>query len=338
MKGTMENIFDIQEKVALKVVEGLKVHLASDEKKKLAERGTENAEAYELYMKASEYFNRQTKEGFHFAIQLFTNAISLDPGYAQAYSFKAVALTAIYRGYERDPALLAKAEVLLKEALLLKPDLFQIYYPLSMIYMHRGMHAEAEETATEFIRKDPHNYLSHFTLGFFYAHTGQYNKAITPLEEAVRLKPDYLVCLFNLVGACDSAGEREKCAHWAKVAIPQFERHLKLQPDDEDKLVKHGALLLMSGNIQAAHAAAIELKGLKDGTSLYNTANLFQRLGDSAEALRTFRKAIEAGYKDIRQLKGFVSDAKEGIASLAGTPEYEEVKQMVEAVEFKIQN
>src|SRR5665213_383181 len=55
MKGTMNDIFDIQESVAAKVVEGLKVHLASDEKKKLAERGTENAEAYELYMKADEY-------------------------------------------------------------------------------------------------------------------------------------------------------------------------------------------------------------------------------------------------------------------------------------------
>jgi adenylate cyclase len=81
MKGTMEDIFDIQEKVAEKVVEGLKVHLAHDEKKKLAERGTENAEAYELYMKANEYFNRQTKEGFRLAGQLFTEAIKLDPGY-----------------------------------------------------------------------------------------------------------------------------------------------------------------------------------------------------------------------------------------------------------------
>ncbi len=77
MKGTMNDIFDIQEKVAEKVVEGLKVHLATDEKKKLAERGTENAEAYELYMKASEYFYRQTKEGYHLAVQLITKLLSL---------------------------------------------------------------------------------------------------------------------------------------------------------------------------------------------------------------------------------------------------------------------
>jgi adenylate cyclase len=335
MKGVMSDIFDIQEKVAEKVVEGLKVHLASDEKKKLAERGTENAEAYEMYLKAIEYFHRQTKEGFRLAVRLFTETIHLDASYAEAYNFKAITLTALYRGYDRDPSLLDEAEALSKEALRLKPDLFRAYYPLSMIYMHRGQISEAEEAAREFIRKDPQNYLSHFTLGFLYAHTDQYAKAIAPWEEAVRLKPDYLVCLFNLVAACDSACQSEKCTHWADAAIPLFERHLKLHPDDEDKLVKHGALLLMSGNTQAAHAAAIELVSLKDGTSLYNTANLFRRLGDMAEALRTFRKAIEAGYKDIRQMKGFVSDEKEGIAVLAGTPEYKEVWKMVENIEME---
>lgn len=48
------------------------------------------------------------------------------------------------------------------------------------------------------------------------------------------------------------------------------------------------------------------------------------------ESLRTFRKAIEAGFSDIRLLKEFLTDEKEGIAALAGTPEYEEVKGMVE--------
>ena len=47
----------------------------------------------------------------------------------------------------------------------------------------------------------------------------------------------------------------------------------------------------------------------------------------------TFRKAIEAGIKDTRLLKEFLTDEKEGIASLAGTPEYEEVKRMVERLE-----
>jgi adenylate cyclase len=326
----MNDIFEIQEAVALKVVEGLKVHLASDEKKKLAERETENAEAYELFLKAREYFFRQTKEGFRFAVQLLTEAIKLDKGYSQAYQFKANALTSLYRDYDRDTALLDEAETLCKEALRLNTEHFAVYYPLSQIYMHRGQIAEAEETAKEFIRKDPQNFLSHGTLGWFYMNTGQNDKAIDSFEESVRLKPDDIAGLWNLVVNCDGAGKREKCSHWPVVALPQCERHLKLHPDDESKLVWHAILLQLSGRTEAAHAAAIKLKSLKDGMSLYNTAFLFNRLGDKSEALVTIRKAIESGFKNTRHLKEFLNDEKDGLAALAGTPEYEEVRGMVE--------
>ncbi len=89
----------------------------------------------------------------------------------------------------------------------------------------------------------------------------------------------------------------------------------------------------MSGRIEDAHAAAMKLTNLKDGGSLFNTACLFGKLGDKPEALHTFRKAIEGGFSFIHHLKEFLTDEKEGIASLAGTPEYEEVRVMVEKME-----
>jgi adenylate cyclase len=333
MKGVMNDIFDIQEKVAESVVAGLKIHLASDEKKKLAERGTENAEAYELYMKAHEYFARQTKESYRLAIQLSTEAIRIDPGYADAYRFKATTLTDLYRNYDRTPALLDEAEMLAKESLRLKPDLFNAYQPLSQIYLNRGQLAEAKEAAQEYIRNDPQNFLSHATLGFFYGETGQSANAIAPFEEAVRLKPDHLVFLWNLVANCDAAGEREKCGDWARVALPYYERHLKLHPDDETTCVKQAALLLMCGRTADSYAVAMKLTSLKDGASLYNAACLFGKLGDKPEALRTFRKAIEAGFRNIRVLKEFLTDEKEGVLALQGTPEFEIVRQMVEKIE-----
>ena len=333
-KGTMDDIFDIQEKVAQMVVEGLKVHLANQEIKKLSERGTENAEAYELHMKANDYFARQTKEGYELAIQLDTEAIKLDPGYVLAYYSKARALAGLYLRYDRTLSLLDEAEALCKEALQLKPDLFEIYNPLSLIYMHRGELGQAEQMAQEYIKKDPHNPASHFTLGFFYNNTGQYSKAIAAYEEAIRLNPDDLGSIWNLVANCDGADEREKCAHWAAVGLPKIERYLKLHPDDEGKLVWHAALLLLSGRTAEAHEAAIQLKSLKDSFSLYNTAYLFGKLGDKTEAIVTIRKAIEAGLKDIRLLKGFLS--MEVIEGLQDTPEYQVVMRMVEEIKTEI--
>src|SRR5665213_1062514 len=138
MKGTMNDIFDIQEKVAEKVVEGLKVHLASDEKKKLAERGTENAEAYELYLKADELNSLQTRDGFRQAISLFDLALTLDPLFIDAILNKTHALIVLFKHYEQDSSLLREAEQLLKRVEELKPGAWHVHDQLSNIYLAEG--------------------------------------------------------------------------------------------------------------------------------------------------------------------------------------------------------
>ncbi len=330
MKGTMNDIFEIQEAVALKVVEGLKVHLASDEKKKLAERGTENAEAYELYLKAGEYFDRQTKEGFQLAAQLWSEAIALDPAYANAYAAKAKALAALYRNYTRDLALLEEGLTLINEARRLKPDLWPAYYPLSFILTLQGKHDEAEAAAQEYIRNAPEDDNSYFALGFFYSETGQEAKAITPYEEALKRKPGNLVALFNLVVDCNGAKEQEKQKHWAEIAIPLYEKRLKLFPDEENNRVIHSVLLYFAGRDDDARAAARKLEELRDGLGLFNTACLQCMLKDYSASIQTFRKAIQAGFRSMRNIKSFLDNEDDGIGTLKGTPEWDAVRELVE--------
>ncbi len=333
MKGVMNDIFEIQESVALKVVEGLKVHLASDEKKKLAERGTENAEAYELFLKAKEYFERQSKEGFQLAAQLYSEAIALDPAYASAYSSKANALAALYRGYTRDPALLEEGLTLITEARRLKPDLWSAYYPLSAILMLQGKDAEAEAAAQECIRNAPEDHSSHFALGFFYSNTGQSAKAIAPYEESLKRKPEHLFSLWNLVVACHGAKEEEKQKHWAEIAIPIYEKRLKLFPDEENNRVQHAVLLHFAGRYDEARTAARKLSDLRDGAALNNTACLQCMLKDYSASILTFRKALEAGYRNMRLIKLFLDEEDDGIGTLKDTPEWEAARELVEKIE-----
>lgn len=332
LKGTMDDIFDIQEKVAEKVVEGLKVHLASDEKKKLGERGTENAEAYELFLKGSEYFARQTKEGFELAIQLNSEAINLDPEFAKAYAMKANALASLYRSYRRDPKLLEEGLHLITEALRLKPDFWGAYGPLSIIYTLQGKPEEAERTALEFIRNAPEEYNSYFALGFFYSQTGQPAKAIAPYEQSLKLKPEFLAALFNICICCNEAKESDKLRQWSEVAIPLYQKHLKLFPDDENKRVSHADLLYWSGRAKEARETAQGLENLRDGRALFNTACLHCMLGDYHAGLRTFRKAIGAGFRNMRLLREFLND-EENIGTLKGTPEWEAARLEAERLE-----
>ena len=333
-KGKFDDIFEIQEAVAEKVVAGLHLTITKKELSLLEERGTENAEAYELFLKAAEYSEYTSKEGFRHSIQLLTEAIKLDPNYARAYHNKAIVLTFLYRNYDRNPEYLIEAESLVTEAFRVKPDLWRAYYPLSNIYQLQGKINEAEEVLSEFVRKAPDDFQSHFCLALFYHYTDQYAKAIPQYEESVRLDSDKLSTLSNLAMACYMAKEEKKCADWALVAIPKFERYLKLHPDDEFKRVNYANLLFYAGQNKEAAIVARELQNVRDGFSLYNTASLFVSLGEPLEALKTFRKSLEAGYKDIHYIKEFSDDISNGIffAPVRGTAEYEEVKVIVEKI------
>jgi len=81
----LQDIFEIQEEISLAIVSVLKVKLLGDERAVLRKRYTENAEAYELYLKGR-LWNRRTADGFKSAIGYFQQAIELDSDYAVAYS------------------------------------------------------------------------------------------------------------------------------------------------------------------------------------------------------------------------------------------------------------
>lgn len=81
----LKDIFEIQEEIALAIVDVLKVKLLGDERAILRKRYTENAEAYDNYLKGR-LWNRRTADGFKSAIEYFQKAIEIDNDYAVAYS------------------------------------------------------------------------------------------------------------------------------------------------------------------------------------------------------------------------------------------------------------
>src|SRR6185436_405252 len=59
-RGTLEDIFDIQENVSAKIVEALRMQLSGEEKQTLQKRFTENSDAYQLYLQGRYFWNRRT--------------------------------------------------------------------------------------------------------------------------------------------------------------------------------------------------------------------------------------------------------------------------------------
>jgi TolB-like protein len=85
-RGKMEDIFDIQETVSVKIVEALRMQLTGKEKKKLQKRYTENSEAYQLYLQGRYSWNKRNEEGLNTASRYFEKALEKDPKYALAWA------------------------------------------------------------------------------------------------------------------------------------------------------------------------------------------------------------------------------------------------------------
>ncbi|HEY6063519.1 MAG TPA: adenylate/guanylate cyclase domain-containing protein [Chitinophagaceae bacterium] len=85
-RGTLDDIFDIQENVAAKIVEALRLQLTIDEKDVLQKRYTENSEAYQYYLQGRYFWKKRNEEGLKSAIRHFEKALEKDPDYALAWA------------------------------------------------------------------------------------------------------------------------------------------------------------------------------------------------------------------------------------------------------------
>jgi predicted Zn-dependent protease len=83
--GKSANTIFLQQQIAGDIAEKLRSKLTTSEKQQVAKQGTQNPEAYELYLKGRYFWNKQTFPDITTAISYFNQAIAKDPGYALAY-------------------------------------------------------------------------------------------------------------------------------------------------------------------------------------------------------------------------------------------------------------
>ena len=326
-KGVFADIFEIQEAVADKVVAGLKLHLTTDEKQKVTGRGTENAEAFELNLQASSFLNLNTRQGHLHAIQLYEEAIAIDPNYAVAYLGIANNCMLLYRSYVQDESLLNRAERAIDTALQLQPNFAPIYSMMGILLSHRHRPDEAIAAATRATELEPWNYWGFFHLGFIYNELGRSAEGSEAYEKTIQLHPEELTSHFNLALQYHAMHDLERRKAAAIRALPYYERYVQRHPDDQGKRTFYSILLFFAGEYERCKKeteAIIALPGL-DGFTCYNCACTFVFLGDIKRAFELLEQAISLGYAN-RKL--FMNDPD--IAHLREMPEWERIKEALE--------
>jgi len=118
------DIASLPQQIAGDIAEKVHPNLGSSEKQEVTKQGTQNAEAYGLYLKGRYHWNKRTPSDLRTAISYFNEAIAKDPGYALAYSGLADAYGVFPTYYGADPReAYPKSNAAARKALELDPAL-----------------------------------------------------------------------------------------------------------------------------------------------------------------------------------------------------------------------
>lgn len=246
------DIFSIEEEISREISDALKLKLTRAQKKGLARRYTENAEAYQLYLKGRYHWNKRTEDGIRKSIEYFEQAIALDRKYALAYAGLADAynLMASYSAKPlATPFLRAKATAL--KALSLDDRLAEAHAALAAVKLWREFDWEGGERGfRKAIELNPSYSTAHLWLSLYLAAVEKMDEALSEIRLAHELDPLSRVINLNLARVFYFARQYDE-------SIDQCRKTIEMYPE---YLIAHRRLGIAYGEKRMFEEAESEFK------------------------------------------------------------------------------
>jgi TolB-like protein/Tfp pilus assembly protein PilF len=246
---TLEEVFQVQSRIAEQVATALDVALKQPEHEALAAKPTDNLRAYDLYLRGNDYLAHPAElDAPQKAEEMYTRATTLDPRFALAFARLARAHMWQFQFMDRTPERLAKARSAVDSALRLKPDLPEAHLALGQIHYWGELdYPRALEEFRIAQARDPNNSDLAWARGLVERRLGQWKAAITDLSRAVELDPKSMVKNLDLFEVYLRRREyREAERH--------VNRALELEPDSPAYLFKAILVMARDGDMDAAAA------------------------------------------------------------------------------------
>lgn len=330
--GTMEDIFEIQEKTAFDIAQGLKLKLTKEEVAEIEDRGTENAEAYELYLKAYAT-NGDAKEDHAHSMEWIRQAVALDPTFAKAYALMAVRYANYFRRYGQKSETLELQRQAAERAQALAPEAPSTYNALANFYNINGEKEKAIETARKIIQKTPKQPLGYSVTGFMCIDSGTLSEAATLFEQALAINPGLLRERGNLMACYYHLGDKQTFKNTVIGSVPYYEQYLVLHPDDQSIRVQLMIALESIDRHDLANREAERLLAMPEvfGNTYYQISSVYARQGHVDKAIELLKKAAEKGQVIIQELR----IDKDFFGNLQVLPHFEQLVSELEGIAAK---
>jgi serine/threonine protein kinase/tetratricopeptide (TPR) repeat protein len=187
----IEDMFAVQEEIALEICDNLRLKLAKGDEKRLAKRHTENREAFQLYLKGRFFWNKRTEESIRKGIECYRQAIEVDPTYALAYAGLAESYMPLgWWGYLPPGETFPKAKAWALKALEIDDQLAEAHVPLSgaLFNYERDQESGVKEVRRA-IELNPNYPRAHQLYGEILNSLGEFDAAAGELRQALELDP-----------------------------------------------------------------------------------------------------------------------------------------------------
>ena len=296
----MKDVFEIQDEMARKIAEALRVTLSPQELEALADKPTENLQAYDLYLRGKRYARRLTRQDFEFALQMFENAVGLDPSFALAYAAIANACAMFYCNFTRDQIWVERAREASSKAVALRWDMPETLISQAWVLHAAELHDEAVRKVKKAIERKEDCEGAYYLLCRALFSAGRYQEVADIAETAIAASGEDYNVYVPIMNALGATGKKEARSNVLQRCTVAIENYLKEVPEDARARVLSSGYYAELGRVQDAERElnlAMTLRA-NETTILYNAACVYCTLKKKPEALGALRRAWEAGFRD----------------------------------------
>lgn len=304
---------DLQSDITREISQMLRARITGAEMQHMTAAKTQDAEAYELYLKGRFYLTKRTKEDLAEAINYFQRAIQKDPSYAQAHAALAL-LYGVAPGYgvmsfaDADPRSTSEAA----KALELDPTLSEAHTALASAKAAEFDWQGAEQEFKRAIELKPNDANAHYFYGeSCLSPLGRYDEAIAEFRKALELDPFSGIINANLAPVLSAARRHDEATEQIRKAL-EIDAHFGVALDRAAELYSsHGdyneawklvarnypevANLYTGGGRDAYYSARLKSLGEDVGASggWSDLAVLYAAWGKKDQAFAALNKTIK---------------------------------------------
>lgn len=222
----LSEILQVQAEISGAVSDKLRPLSIGSDRKRFDKRYTENADAYQAYLKGRYWWNKRTEQGFKKGIEYFNQAIALDSNYALAYSGLADCYALLNpSALPTSNGVYFTAKAAAAKALEIDDQLAEAHTSLAHItWLYEWDWATAEKNFKRAIELNPNYATAHQWYAVYLSAMGRHEEALREVKRALELDPVSLPIIRDV----------SRCFYHARrydEAISQYMKLFELEPN-----------------------------------------------------------------------------------------------------------